>query len=501
MITEKRAVDNQLVTFQMANEDFGIPVSQVRDIIKIPEITEVPNTPDFFEGVVNLRGDIVSVINMGRRCGLKGSPRDELSRIIVISMNDVTLGLEVDSVTEVFHIGDREIKAPPLVAKGKGKKFVHGMIEVDTDNKIIQLVDLEQVVGDQSRIREINERKSRTESALDADQEKDEEVQVVSFRLGREYYALDIFLVEEIITLPEVTSVPQSPLFIKGVIALRNEMIPLVDSHNLFRLPASKEEQKQLVIIVRWGDLVIGLIVDDISEVLSISKNMLFPPPPNITHEDAEQLDGVIKSEFGDHVQLIMYLNLEKLFSVQDQEILTEIRSETRDDTQTTTDQGREATRNIVCFNVGEEIFGIPIEEVIEIVRVHEITSIPQTPAFISGMINLRGQVITVIDLRNRFMLGSKSHDELTRIIIVEIENLKTGILVDSVESVLSIQEKDFEPPPPVVSGIGGQFIESVVTVPSRSRMLIVINLDQILTLEEKDELSRIGSGGESKKK
>jgi purine-binding chemotaxis protein CheW len=144
----------------------------------------------------------------------------------------------------------------------------------------------------------------------------------------------------------------------------------------------------------------------------------------------------------------------------------------------------------LVTFSIGEEEFGVDILKVQEIIRTMEITKVPKAPAFVEGVINLRGNVIPIIDLRRRFGLATRDHDKHTRIIVIEINNMIVGFIVDSVSEVLRIPANTVEPPPPVVSGLESEYISGVGKL--EDRLLILLDLNRLLSNEEKDVLAQV---------
>ena len=142
----------------------------------------------------------------------------------------------------------------------------------------------------------------------------------------------------------------------------------------------------------------------------------------------------------------------------------------------------------LVSFRIGNEEFGVDILNVQEINKMTEITKIPNSPDFVEGVINLRGRVIPVVDLRTRLGLTKKEHDKDTRIIVVEIEKRTIGFIVDAVSEVLRIPATITEAPPELVSGINTDFIKSVGKLDNR--LLILIDLNKILTVNEKNEIN-----------
>ncbi|SOB57721.1 Chemotaxis protein CheW [Pseudodesulfovibrio profundus] len=152
-----------------------------------------------------------------------------------------------------------------------------------------------------------------------------------------------------------------------------------------------------------------------------------------------------------------------------------------------------EADQNLiqlVTFSIGEEEFGVNILQVQEIIRTMEITNVPRAPEFVEGVINLRGKVIPIVDMRSRFGLESKEHDKYTRIIVVEIGMIIVGFVVDSVSEVLRIPASSVQPPPPVVAGMDSDYIDGVGKL--EDRLLILLDLDSLIDNEEMEALGAV---------
>lgn len=149
----------------------------------------------------------------------------------------------------------------------------------------------------------------------------------------------------------------------------------------------------------------------------------------------------------------------------------------------------------VVVFNLDKQVYGVPISAVLEIIRMEEITGLPQAPHFIEGIIEIRGKVIPVMDLRKRFGLQVTGHTQATRIIIVDMDNTTMGIIVDSVTEVLQIASESVEPPPPVVSGVDQAFLDGIALLDKR--MIILLNLARVLHDEEKEALESMVAAGQ----
>lgn len=144
----------------------------------------------------------------------------------------------------------------------------------------------------------------------------------------------------------------------------------------------------------------------------------------------------------------------------------------------------------LVTFTIANEEFGLDILLVQEIIRVLPITKVPGAPEFVEGVINIRGKVIPIMDLRQRFGLAAKEHDSHTRIIVVELQALMVGFVVDAVSEVLRLPSGTVEPAPPLVAGIDSEYIKGVGKL--EDRLLILLDLDSLLDNEEKEALGTV---------
>lgn len=143
----------------------------------------------------------------------------------------------------------------------------------------------------------------------------------------------------------------------------------------------------------------------------------------------------------------------------------------------------------LVSFKIGKEEFGIDILKVQEIIRLMTITEVPNSPDFVEGVINLRGRVIPVLDLRIKLGMERIEHSSTTRIIVVEINSTTVGFIVDAVSEVLRIPQSITETPPEIVAGVDSEYITSVGKL--EDRLLILLDLEKILTRNEQKELKK----------
>lgn len=137
----------------------------------------------------------------------------------------------------------------------------------------------------------------------------------------------------------------------------------------------------------------------------------------------------------------------------------------------------------LVSFKLGGETFGIAVTEIREIILVGEITRVPDTPSYIEGLINLRGSVIPVIDLRERFSLAKTTSTPESRIIVLRVGDRTIGIVVDSVNEVLRVTQEEISPASPTVATTGNEYMAGLVRL--KEDLLILLDVDQLFSGEE----------------
>ncbi len=137
----------------------------------------------------------------------------------------------------------------------------------------------------------------------------------------------------------------------------------------------------------------------------------------------------------------------------------------------------------LVSFNIGSEEFGVDILKVQEINRMVDITRVPQAPHYVEGVINLRGKVIPIVDLRKRFNLEVKEYDKNTRIVVVDIGGNIMGMVVDSVSEVLRLPSDTIEPPPEIAAGVNSDYIKGVAKL--EDRLLIFLDLSKVIDVDQ----------------
>ena len=140
----------QLVAFKLHNEEYGVNIDFVQEIKRLTDITRVPFTSEFFKGVMNLRGSVLPVIDLKKRLGLQEAPYTDDTRIVIVRVDETSIGMIVDAVTEVLTIDNDHIDTPKVISDGsdsrsEGMKFVSGVGNLE--NRLVIMLNLNEIVG------------------------------------------------------------------------------------------------------------------------------------------------------------------------------------------------------------------------------------------------------------------------------------------------------------------------------------------------------------------
>lgn len=612
--------ESQLVTFLLKDEEFGFDIMSVQEIIRLPKMAKVPRTPAYVDGIANLRGVVLPVIDMRTRFGMERAQETDRTRVLVVDIDGVKTGLRVDRVKQVTRVLGSEIEKPPAAIRGATSDYLEGVVKLDKGQRIVMALNAAQVceigvtrktasasgaaAGPETGTGELSSR----EGSTDAEVQK-----MVTFRIAKEEFAFNMEQVREILRVQTPNQVPDVPEYVLGVLTVRGQILPVIDLRRLLQqrsladefadscrplreeyerwidqtekafaggsqqkvdssvmehlrkwlaetnsssqllmealakarglnervikqlqartkheengdrdaarasgedvLSGSREtvaalrkfeeqiaqniQEDQRIIVVDAEGFVLGLVVDHVHEVLNVPKSLM-EPPPRITSSGGMELSAVAKLDDGS--RLIMLLDVaslmkdQKLRDVQGSGQTVEERK--TGETSTTGTGAQELSEvQLVTFMLGAEEYGVPISQIQEIDRLAKITKVPKAAEFIEGITNLRGEVIPVLDTRKRFDLDVKPSDDRTRIIIVDLGGVKTGLVVDSVREVLNLAKKDIAPPPEAIgSGIDQQFISGIGKVDAGKRMIVLLDVERILSRQEQAHLTEISA-------
>ncbi len=484
-INSSSFTERQLVTFLLGEDEFGADIMDVKEIIRVPDITRVPNAPAYVEGACNLRGNVLPIIDGRTWFNLERKQRDENSRVLVIDVEGKATGIIVDKVSEVMRVNTLDIEEPPQIVKNMDSDYLNGVVKLENGKRLVMLLDVvkalsAQCAGQDRADRQEENLPQNSASIGAAGVESIDEEQMVSFLLGKEEYAIGIMKVKEIIRAPQIVKVPNCEAYIEGVVSIRNNLLPIINLRTYFGMEHLDVSDYTRILVVDMGNFTAGIMVDKVSEVLRVPKSII-QPPPKFTVQSGEQLQGVAKLNNGE--RMILMLEPSKLISAEELSGIGGVDGSYEHTEQKSIERQALDEEQLVTFKIESEEYGVKIANVQEINRMTEVTKIPRAPYFIEGIVNLRGNVIPVLNLRRLFKLPDKPISDATRIIIVDFEGKRTGIVVDSVSEVLRFEKNLVEAPPEVLSsGIDSDYVEGVGKLEGSRRMILILNTRKVLS-------------------
>ncbi|WP_037488369.1 chemotaxis protein CheW [Sphingomonas phyllosphaerae] len=493
----------QFVIFHSAGEMFAVPLAEVKEIIRVPDVVRMPLSPPALLGLANLRGTVLPVLDLRRLFNLPEVEVDDASRVVVLDQGQ-PVGLMVDRMANVVTVDADRVEPVDRVKATIDTDLLTGMIK-DADGKtIVMIIDVARTIGRNFEVAAATAAGARPDAvplATGADvvapSEVADEEQLVSFMVDGQEYAFPIGDVQEIVQLPEaITPVPNAPGHVLGVTTLRSRILPLVSLRALFGMhdQALSDANKVVVVSVADGErnrVSVGVVMDMVKAVLRVNRALVEPVPSTLGQSGGHgDIRAICRLEDGR--RLVSVLAAEGMF---DLDVLRAVRGDD-DAAAHTTQEDRVMAGEIaddaqfVVFRLMDEEYGVPVEAVREIVRVpDQLTRVPRSPAFVEGVINLRGTVLPVIDQRRRFGLDEVERSDRQRIMVFTIDGRDTGFIVDSVSEVRRIATAAISPAPEL-SGERGRVVQGVANLHDQRRMILLLDMACLVEPEEDEALS-----------
>ena len=483
----------QFVTFMAGDEVFAADMSPVKEIIRVPEVVRVPLAPSALEGLANLRGKVLPIISLRRLFGFPELPHDDSTRALVIDVGQ-PLGFVVDRVSSVVGVDSSQIEDVGSIRTTVNTEVLSSLIKNVGGHAMVMVLDFSKLIEREfSQIAAIS-RSTGVAGAVQAstqnheEEETSDELQLVSFDVDGQEYAIAIEDVQEIVQVPEtVIHVPHSESHVLGVMTLRSRLLPLVNLRSMFGLPYRDLDEKSRIVVLTLNGASVGVVVDAVSEVLRVSKSGVDALPSLLAREgNLAEITAICRLDNGK--RLVSIVTARNLFghSVIKEALSTVNESELDEEKQVNdADEGGDDDEQVVVFRLDKEEFGAPIASVQEIVRVpDELIRVPKAPSFVEGVINLRGTVLPVVDLRMRLGLKQVERTDRQRIMVFLISGVRTGFIVDQVAEVLMIPRAAIEPAPQL-SADQGRLLSRMANLEKQKRMVQLVDPPHLMGQKE----------------
>lgn len=467
LATGGTAMDDRL-SFRVGDEPLAVALGVVREVVRLPPLSRVPLAPEALLGLANIHGAAVPVLSVS---ALLGGPAGAPNRLIVVEQGE-TLGLAVDEVSRLSAgqvAGGRLLDPAELVARclpGRASPARPGRAEAASRPDALAAPDAAPVA-------------------------------LVVFAVAGQEFALPAHDVRAILPLPaQVGVVPDVDEAVLGTTVFGEAILPVLSLPVLLGLGALTTRERPRVLVVRLGAVDVGLAVDRVEGLVPVPEAQIDPLPQALRRGQGEaRIQAICRLDRGQ--RLIALLAPDQLLREDiTARILAEGEATLVDESKATEDgQASEGYGQLLIFTIAGEDFAIPVIVVEEVAMLPaRLTPLPRAPAFVRGVMNLKGQAIPVIDQARRFGLSAPEGPR-RRVIVVRVGAMLAGFVVDAITQVVRIDPAHLRPAPDL-GDADTRVFDRVATLGEPPRLVLVVGPQALLESAEQDLLRALARKG-----
>jgi purine-binding chemotaxis protein CheW len=490
------------LTFKSEGRFYALPAASVSEVARMPPLARVPQAPRSLLGLANLRGSVLPVASVRALLGREDVATTHASRLIILE-GASPVALAVDEVANLIRVAPEKVRTAEADIVSETGEHLRGVF--DSGAHVTKILDIPELL--QRGFAQTTPKRQSLANTAGATAVADIAVEIarqrlVTFEVASQEYALPLEIVREIVTAPQnLTFVPGSDDAVRGVMPYRDGLLPLLSLRRLLGLPSAVLSREK-VLIVTVGEVLIGFVADRTRVVLSVDPNRIEPAPPVLAARAGGEAQ--IKEIYrAGPARLVSILAPERLFREDVMQKLMQ-GDETMKAKAYEENLGQSEANELrfLVFRLDDNEFALPIDAVEEVARVpDQITRLPKTPKFLEGVVNLRGEVLPVVDQRRRFEMKAATADATRRLVVVRTEQHRAGLIVDSVTEVLRCSPDRIKPSPDL-TGDAHNIVHSVINLEESSRIILLLDPSELLTRTEKgllDSFSKETRGKESR--
>ncbi|MDF3809087.1 chemotaxis protein CheW [Rhodopseudomonas sp. BAL398] len=391
----------RFLTFRSEGRLYAVAAHKVSEVVRMAPLARVPQAPKSLLGLANLRGAVVPVAGMRSLMGRGEIAVSDRSRLVVLG-GAMPVALAVDEVASLVTIEGQQIQAGEADASAEAEERLQGVFQ--TGAGVTKILDIEALLA-RAFPREATVRKSSGGVAKPIATAAADIVvrrRLITFDVAGQEYALSLDAVREIVLAPDsLAYVPGSDEAVRGVMAYRDGLLPLLSLRVLLGLGGHAPQHSGKIIVTVVAGTVVGLIADNARSILSVDPRLI-EPAPKVLSARAGGEARIQEIYRAGHGRLISILVAETLFREDVMQKLAQTTAQAAAGGAVA--DGTTAELRFLVFRLDGNEFALPIDAVDEVARVPEqITRLPKTPKFLEGVVNLRGTVLPVVDQRRRF--------------------------------------------------------------------------------------------------
>jgi len=444
-------------SFLLGPDEFALPANCIREVVNYPDkMTIVPLSPPFLDGMFNLRGTVIPVVNLSRVFDPAAPASDPAHKIAILDYQGVLIGILFHATGEILRVRPEQrstLNYGGGAGDGAHKAVIAGTILLDDGARLLQVLDPAALVRIEN-VPQVLALQSAGRQA--ARRHQGERRQCVSFRAAGSKFAFDMGAIQEIIRVPDIQPSILNSALCLGRINFRGSPVAIVCFSTLLTNPGAAKDANcaardylpdQRIVIARIDDATIGFLVDSVDSIVNYYAEDVMPIPL-LSKARAGMFAGCIARP--EHADVILLDHRQILSSTEIVEMRTgHARLYPTDGTAAASQAARDARRSqrhVYLTFALENTYAVEIKQVREIIDyADDISRPPGMPDFMRGMLNLRQQMISVIDLRSLYGMAPAQATGETKILVVERNGEhgleKYGLMVDAVQNIMTIED------------------------------------------------------------
>lgn len=481
-------------SFFLGETEFVINVNSIQEVVNLPSnITAMPLAPGYLVGIFNLRSLIIPVISLKKLLNLPDCPLSGEEKVAIIEHMGVRVGLIFDKTSEILRIDDQLLS--DFNYGSESGNVIKGAIKLDNGSRIIQLLDPFSIINIENIPQVAEHQKKHHEQIAKNGYHHENRKKCISFQIDHLKMAFDISGIHEIVKVEEINQSTFLTELCLGIINLRGQVVPIINFRKLLEMNDEtivNIKDKRIVVLAR-GEELFGLLVDSVESISTYMSNDIIPIPLFQKNRSAMFL-GCITLGIHDQSVEVLLLNHDHILNNEEVFAITHGHSKIY---QSENETGRDANSFKKKFSKREafisfklnHLFGVSIGDIREIINYpQELMCPPGMPSFVLGMLNLRGEMVTIIE--TRILYDLKKDREISgdsKILIFISNEEKFGLVVDSVENIVNIDnDHKMKVPGLMTQQVSGQFgadIKEIVSIPldeNKDGALIILNMEPV---------------------
>ncbi|WP_246845100.1 chemotaxis protein CheW [Bdellovibrio sp. NC01] len=425
-------------SFRLGLSELAISVKSLQEVVNYPEkVTTVPLAPPYLTGIFNLRGAVVPIIDVAKMLGIESDKNALNRKVAIISSDKIRVGLLFDATSEILNVQESDISsfesdpASPRAA-------IQSVLKLNGGDRLIEVIDPAALFKIQNIKALIEQSKNQV---VEVARSKSKRCQCITFKSNTMEFGLDISAIREIIKVPEIKRSVLAVDYCLGMVNLRGMIIPILDFAKFLKLSdeGAKDIESKRIVVMKVHNIQVGFLVDSVDSIVTFFEEEVLPIPL-FQQERMDMMRGMLPYEKAPNV---IFLNEQQILS--DQEVLDITRGHASlygkaEDTAAAKKKAGDR-KPYISFKL-DYMLSSRLSNIDEIAKVEEeLMHPPGYPSYVVGMMKMRGDVVMVIDLRGYYGLTPTENPMNSRVLVVKGAKGKFGLLVDSVESIDTVDE------------------------------------------------------------